>query len=122
MTGKSETTTDVPLAERCPGKAVEEGADCLKRKDGEFRVESQHDSRCTLNAAGTDETIETSHSIVVHVPRDRARDFERAARDVVELGIEITKRDERGDEQRFVLRPYQSNNGAKQQSTGVVEL
>lgn len=110
MMGERSARTDAPLAEHSPGKAVEEAADRLGRKDPTFRVEPQHDSRCTLNSAGTDETMETNHSVVAHVPRDRARDFERAARDVVNLGVEMTKSEERNSEQRFILRPYQSDD------------
>ena len=127
MTGLNdadEVSTDAPLADRHPGRAVEDAADRLRRRDPAFRVEARHESRCALNAAGTDETMKTTHSIVAHVPRDRARDFERAARErVVELGIEIAKRDDstRGD-RRFVLRPQRPDDGRDRGPSGVDEL
>lgn len=107
MTGPNDGTTDALLGEEFPGEAVEKAANRLKQMDSEFEVKPQHDSRTALNAAGTGETMKTNHSVVAHVPRDRARDFERAARSVMELGVEITKETEnKNGEMKITLRPY----------------
>lgn len=97
-----------PNAERCPGIAVEKAADRLTQRDRAFDADPKHESRCALNAAGTDETMKTTHRVIVHVPHDRVEDFKQAATEVAEtLGVGITGQDDRGpgERKRFILRP-----------------
>lgn len=92
-----------------PGMAVRNGAQKLEQKLGAQTaiIEPQHDSRCALNAAGTGEALETTHSVVAQIMPEDASEFERAVNANEDLGLEIDTHDDsgRGKRKQYVLKP-----------------
>lgn len=66
------------FAEESPYQAVNQAKERLQQEECVRFVDVSHDTRCTLNAAGTGETTETTHRLTAHVAPEDVEEFRAA--------------------------------------------
>ena len=108
-TSATDDSQESKAADRRPYEAIEQAADALRASSMTTHVRASHDSRCTMNEAGTGETMVTSHRLYVEVDEEDARIFEASTRSFADGGIVIKDRESRnGGIARFTLGPRET--------------
>ena len=92
-------------ADQSPYQAVRQAKERLQRKECVTFVDVSHETCCTLNAAGTGETTETTHRLTAHVAPKDVEEFRAALRSIGVQGFKTSHEKEsgRGGTDKFEL-------------------
>lgn len=84
------------VAEKSPYQAVKQAKERFQREECVTFVDVSHETRCTLNAAGTGETTETTHRLTAHVAAEDVEEFRTTLRSIGDQGFKTAHKEGSG--------------------------